>query len=126
MHDEDRLPVLRREVMPPPSSSSGWGLIAISATAMSFALAGSLLMMRATAAIARERPAMPALIDAPPTLTVHAHLVHVHEVPPPAASADVDAACSGPVYHASGDGRAEAVFELCPPRQGHVTRVVAD
>ncbi len=120
MHDEERL-VLRREVMPPPSTSSGWGLIAVAATAMSFALAGSLLMVRATAAVAHDRATMPMVIDVTPHMgPVRAEMIHVRSIRPP------DPACRGPVYHASGDGRAEAVFELCPPKTGHLKRIVAD
>jgi hypothetical protein len=87
MHDEDRLPVLRREVVAPPSTSSGLGLIAVAATAMTFALAGSLLMVRATAAIARERPPVPVRLHVPPgSGPIHAHLVHVRELPSAAPS----------------------------------------
>jgi hypothetical protein len=115
MHDERNLPVLRREVLPPPSTSPGWGLIMIAATALSFALAGSLLMVRAATEMERPRPALPAVLDLPPEVAPPTPVVQ----PPPMA-------CRGPVYHASGDGRAEAVFELCPPRTGHIKRIVAD
>ena len=117
MMDESR-PTLRREVLPPPSTSSAWGLIVVAATALSCALAGSLLMVRASAEMARERT--PAVIYEPPTESVHADLVRVHETPPPPE------ACRGPVYHANGDGKAEAVFELCPPKHGKIKRIVAD
>jgi len=122
MRDADRLPVLRREVLPPPSTSSGWGLIVVAATAMSFALAGSLLMVRATAAIARDRPVMPIVVDVPPH-AAPSQIIPVEIIEP----AQAPAPCAGPVYHASGDGRSEAVFELCPPRGGaHVLRIVND
>ncbi len=118
MMDEPR-PTLRREVQPPPSTSSAWGLIVVAASALSCALAGSLLMVRASAEMARERT--PAVIyEPPPTEAVHADLVHVHEPPPPPE------ACRGPVYHANGDGKAEAVFELCPPKHGKIKRIVND
>ena len=118
MMDETRSP-LRREVLPPPSTSSAWGLILVAATALSCALAGSLLMVRASAEMARDRSAS-IIYDEQAPPTVHAKLVRVSEPPPPPA------ACRGPVYHANGDGKAEAVFELCPPKQGKIKRIVAD
>ncbi|HTJ46607.1 MAG TPA: hypothetical protein VL463_31090 [Kofleriaceae bacterium] len=125
MDDERNLPVLRREVLPPPSTSSGWGLIMVAATALSFALAGSLLMVRATAEIARERTTMPVIVDIPPAALPanevrSVRLEHAPKLETPTA------ACAGPVYHANGDGHAEAVFELCPPKSGHIKRIVAD
>lgn len=126
MHDERNLPVLHREVLPPPSTSSSWGLILVAATALSFALAGSLLMVRATAQVAHERevilvgePAPPATISAPREVRSIRLERAPRAITPPAE-------CRGPVYHANGDGRAEATFELCPPHTGHVTRIVAD
>lgn len=111
--DEHR-PALRREVLAPPSTSSAWGLILVATTALSCAIAGSLLMVRASAEMAYTH------CPAPPP-TVHAELVRAHATPPPPPEA-----CRGPVYHANGDGKAEAVFELCPPKQGHIKRIVAD
>jgi hypothetical protein len=126
MRDEQNLPVLRREVLPPPSTSSGWGLIMVAATALSFALAGSLLMVRATAELARQESMTPMIVDVPPPAS-EVRSIHLQRAP----HANVDlppppAACAGPVYHANGDGRAEAVYELCPPQTGHIKRIVSD
>lgn len=88
---------LRREVLLPDSPGPGWGMVAVVASAMSFALAASLLVVRATEiqrphVCPRARPVV---------------------VQPPAAPAPSDS-CHGPVYR-SHNGETEAVFELCPP-----------
>jgi hypothetical protein len=116
---DERPSVLRREVLPPPSTSSGWGLIMVAATALSFALAGSLLMLRATEEAAREQPMIPVVIDVPHAPPLEVQLIHAPMSPPAAA-------CGGPVYHANDAGHAEAVFELCPPQRGQIKRIVAD
>jgi hypothetical protein len=119
MHDVRNVPALRREVLPPAQTSSGWGLVVVAATALSCALAGSLLMVRASAEMARERR-VEVIVEPAPRRAIHVDLMRAHPVlaPPPAA-------CGGPVYHANGDGRAEAVFELCPPKSGEIKRVIA-
>jgi len=121
MQDETDPPNLRREVIPPQSTPSSWGLIVVAATAMSFALAGSLLMVRATVAPVRVHH-VPLVLDAPPCMHAPAH---PHRVTPAAPTVTVPSdACRGPVYHANADGKAEAVFELCPPRATpHLIRI---
>jgi hypothetical protein len=103
---------LRREVLPPRDPSSSLGIIAVSTVALLFALSSSLLLFHASA---MQRCAggavMPAAaLRAPPRLAPA-------ELPSPP--------CGGPVYRATPDGRAEAVFELCPPRGGAVRRFVS-
>jgi hypothetical protein len=117
MHDVRNVPALRREVLPPTSTSSGWGLVVVAATALSCALAGSLLMVRASAEMARERR-VEVIVEPAPRPPIRVELRERPVLTPPAA-------CGGPVYHANGDGRAEAVFELCPPKSGHIKRVIA-
>ncbi|MCE9572071.1 MAG: hypothetical protein K8W52_02830 [Deltaproteobacteria bacterium] len=95
---------LRREVLLPDRASPGWGALAVAASAMTFALAGSLLMIRATsmrhgATMGREHVCPAAAETA---------IVHQQPAAPPPASA-----CRGPVYQ-SHNGAVEAVFELCP------------
>lgn len=119
MHDVRNVPALRREVLPPATNSSGWGLVLVAATALSCALAGSLLMVRASAEMARERR-VEVILEPAPRPPIHVNMQHVHPVITPPA-----AVCGGPVYHANGDGRAEAVFELCPPKTGQIKRVIA-
>jgi hypothetical protein len=119
MHDVRNVPALRREVLPPTQSSSGWGLVVVAATALSCALAGSLLMVRASAEMARERR-IEVIVEPSTRQPIHVDLERAR----PVISAPAPA-CGGPVYHANGDGRAEAVFELCPPKSGHVKRIVA-
>jgi hypothetical protein len=120
MHDVRNVPALRREVLPPATTSSGWGLVLVAATALSCALAGSLLMVRASAEMARERR-VEIIVEPAQRRPIHVDLQRARPViatPPPTA-------CGGPVYHANGDGRAEAVFELCPPKTGQIKRIVA-
>lgn len=113
--------VLRREVLPPPSTSTGWGLIVIASTAMSFALAGSLLMLRASMEVARARRALPVVVDVPPAAPIATPVERA--APPPAPMESGVDACRGPVYHAASNGVTEAVFQVCP-HAGHVTHVV--
>jgi len=113
---------LRREVLPPRSHTSNLGIVAVSAVAMLFAVASSLLLFHAST-IHRYQPLRESWVRP-----------RYHSVPPPShgpryeppaihAVEAPDATCRGPVYRAR-DGRAEAVFELCPPRGGAVKRVV--
>jgi hypothetical protein len=113
MQEETR-PNLRREVVPPQGAPSSWGLIVVAATAMSFALAGSLLMVRATATPVHVRH-VPLVLDAPPCMQARPPVRPRHLAVPAPTMAAPPAACRGPVYHANADGKAEAVFELCPP-----------
>jgi len=127
MDDETR-PNLRREVVPPQSTPSSWGLIVVAATAMSFALAGSLLMVRATATTVHVRH-VPLVLDTPPCMQAkpprHRHVEpRLLASPPPTTMKAPPAACRGPVYHANADGKAEAVFELCPPQHAKLIRIV--
>lgn len=103
---------LRREVLPPRDPSSSLGIIAVSTVALLFALSSSLLLFHASA-MQRCAPAVtPARVVRAPARLMPA------ELPAPA--------CSGPIYRATPDGRAEAVFELCPPRGGAVRRFVSE
>ena len=105
---------LRREVLPPRDPSSSLGIIAVSTVALLFALSSSLLLFHASAMqrCAGSAAAMPAvpMTKAPPSLSPA-------ELPTPA--------CGGPIYRATPDGKAEAVFELCPPRGGAIRRFVS-
>jgi hypothetical protein len=105
---------LRREVLPPRDPSSSLGIIAVSTVALLFALSSSLLLFHASAmqrcAGSAAMPAVP-VVKAPPRLMPA-------ELPAPA--------CGGPIYRATPDGRAEAVFELCPPRGGAIRRFVSE
>ncbi len=93
---------LQREVLLPDRASPGWGALAVAASAMTFALAGSLLMIRATGNRHHGRghgttcPAAAA-----------AMVRQAQDAPPPPTT------CRGPVYR-SHNGQVEAMFELCP------------
>jgi hypothetical protein len=108
---------LRREVLPPRDPSSSLGIIAVSTVALLFALSSSLLLFHASAmqrcAGSAGTAAMPAVpvVKAPPSLSPA-------ELPTPS--------CGGPIYRATPDGKAEAVFELCPPRGGAIRRFVSE
>jgi hypothetical protein len=105
---------LRREVLPPRDPSSSLGIIAVSTVALLFALSSSLLLFHASA---MQRCAGSAAMPAARLVTAP-RAVAPAELPAPA--------CSGPIYRATPDGRAEAVFELCPPRGGAVRRFVSE
>ena len=96
---------LRREVLLPDHASPGWGALAVAASAMTFALAGSLLMIRATS-MRQHGDAMGQEHVCPAAAA--AAVVHQEQAAPPPGTA-----CRGPVYQ-SHNGAVEAVFELCP------------
>jgi len=121
---EEALASLKREVLPPRNGASSLGIIAVSAVAMLFAMSSSLLLFHASSLRASTRvdgavyrpvrrdPPAPPRISAPPTLESRVD--------------EPTDACKGPVYRATVDGRAEAVFELCPPRGGALKRILEE
>jgi hypothetical protein len=106
---------LHREVLPPRDPSSSLGIIAVSAVALLFALSSSLLLFHASALQRCASRTTMAIRAVPAAPAVRATAV----TEPPAQ------ACAGPIYRSTPDGRAEAVFELCPPRNGAVRRFVS-